>query len=295
MAYALTLIGAKGLDDSNIEDIKNILNSDHIIYEQVLSDNKAIDIILSQAPTNEVFRAIREYVYPRQIDYAFQRSDNRKKKLIVADMESTIIKDELLDDLSDLLGLREEVSAITEEGMQGKIDFKESVNKRVALLKGLSIEQIQEITKHVQLTGGAKTLVATMKDHGAITALVSGGFLSFIEGVSEECCFDYCQGNDFIIEDNCLTGKVKMPILDKTSKRQALLDYAKKHNIEIECTMAVGDGANDLLMIKEAGTGVSFQTIRTSLDIDEESDVTIKFNDLTALLYIQGYKEEDFK
>ncbi len=294
MTYALTLIGAKGLDDNNLADIRDILSVETIVEEQVLSADKAIDIILNATPANEELAAIKEYVHARDIDYALQAVETRKKKLIVADMESTVIENEFLDVLADFLNLQEEVSAITEEGMQGKIDFHESINKRVALLKGLPKKTLDEAMQQLKITDGAKTLVATMRANGAKTALISSGFLFFIEQVSESCNFDYHRGNDFIIEDGLLTGEVKMPILDKTSKKDALVEYAKEHGFDIAHTMAVGDGANDLCMIKEAGTGVAFQTVRPSSNIDAESDVAIKFNDLTALLYLQGYKEADF-
>ncbi len=294
MAYALTLIGAKGLDDNNLTDIKNLLNSANIVEEHVLSQGKAMDIILNEAIANDELVAVKEYLHARHIDYALQNVETRQKKLMVADMESTIIENEFLDVLADFLNLQKEVSAITEEGMQGKIDFHESINKRVALLKGLPTTTLDEAMQQLKITDGAKTLVATMKANGAKTALISSGFLFFIEQVSEACDFDYHRGNDFVIEDGLLTGQVRMPILDKTSKKDALIEYAKEHGFDIAHTMAVGDGANDLSMIREAGTGVAFQTVRPSSNIDEEADVAIKFNDLTALLYVQGYKEADF-
>lgn len=215
-----------------------------------------------------------------------------RKSLLVADMESTVIEQECLDELADYCGLRETISAITERAMRGELDFDSALRERVSLLKGLSAEVLQEIyDQRVTMMPGAATLIATMQASGATCALVSGGFSFYTERVASRLGFDTQQANTLLVADGKLTGEVADPILGREAKLTALQRLAAEKALSLQSTIAVGDGANDLAMLRDAGLGVAF---RAKPIVAEQTRVSITHGDLTALLYLQGYARSDF-
>lgn len=225
------------------------------------------------------------------IDIIAQKSINRRKKLLVADMDSTMVVGETLDDLSEFAGCRDKVSAITSLAMNGELSFVEALKQRVKLLEGLSLDNLKKTMAKVELTLGGKELVQTMKANGAVTMLVSGGFTYFTDQVRDIVGFDHARGNTFEISEAKLTGKVLDPIIDKDAKLVILKNFANEYGITEIDTMAVGDGANDLPMLMAAEVGVAFQAKPT---VSKSARFSINHGDLTALLYIQGYRAKEF-
>ena len=216
----------------------------------------------------------------------------RRNKLLVADMESTIIEQECLDELADFVGMRDRISAITASAMRGELDFEAAIKERVGLLAGLDVSTLQEVyDKRVTLMPGAEVLIDTMKAHGATCALVSGGFDFYAQKVRDRLGFHACQANRLEESGGKLTGRVIEPILGLEAKLAALEGYKKEQGLSRALTMATGDGANDLAMIKAAGLGVAF---RAKPVVAAEADAAITYGDLTALLYLQGYSKEEF-
>jgi phosphoserine phosphatase len=215
----------------------------------------------------------------------------RRKRLLVADMESTIIENEMLDELADFLGLREPIAAITARAMNGEIDFAAALNERVGLLKGLPVARLDEAAQRIRFTPGAATLVATMKADGAYCALVSGGFTHFTALVREALGFDYDGANILCHDGATLAGTVEPPILGKEAKLAALNELCAQRGIAPDDAVAAGDGANDLPMLKAAGLGVAFHAKPI---VAAAVHARIRHGDLTALLYLQGYRQSDF-
>lgn len=217
---------------------------------------------------------------------------SRRKKLLVADMESTIIEQECLDELADYVGIRDKISDITARAMRGEIAFEAALAERVSLLEGLDASALEQLyIERVTLVPGARELVATMNQHGAYCALVSGGFTFFTERIAARLGFDTHQANRLDIIDGRLAGTVMPPILGREAKLAALERLRKGLGLRAEETLAVGDGANDLDMIRAAGLGVAF---RAKPIVAAEAKVCIRHSDLTALLYLQGYSRVDF-
>jgi phosphoserine phosphatase len=221
----------------------------------------------------------------------------RRKRLLVADMESTIIEQEMLDELAARVGLHAEISAITERAMRGEFDFAAALAARVKLLAGLEARVLDEVWEGITLMPGAETLVATMTAHGATCGLVSGGFTLFTERLTRRLGFDVHQANVLEIVDGRLTGRVVPPILGREAKLAALERLAAERGLDLALTLAVGDGANDLDMIRAAGLGVAF---RAKPKVEAEArtrlgGAVITHGDLTALLYLQGYAEREFR
>lgn len=226
------------------------------------------------------------------IDAATVSIHNRRKRLLVADMDSTMIHQECIDELGAVAGLGERIAAITAKAMRGELDFEGALKERVALLKGLDAGVIQKvISERITLMPGGKTLIATMKAHGAYTALVSGGFTAFTSHVAAVLGLDEHRANTLLIENNTLTGKVAEPILGQQAKLDGLRDIAKMHGLETADAIAVGDGANDLAMLSEAGLGVA---LHAKPHVQESSLIRINHGDLTSLLYLQGYRRDQF-
>ncbi len=234
----------------------------------------------------------RALIGARPVDFALQRREGRRKRLLIADMDSTIIEQECIDELAAFVGKRDEISAITERAMRGELDFDGALKARVSMLAGLGGEKLDEaFRKRITLTPGARTLVQTMRRHGAFTALVSGGFSFFTERVAAATGFEAHQANTLQMADGALTGAVKEPILGRAAKKAALQRYAAGAGVALNETLAVGDGANDLDMLSAAGLGVAF---RAKPAVAAEADVRIDHADLTALLYLQGIAQTDF-
>lgn len=228
-----------------------------------------------------------------RVDLNVVPREARRKKLLVADMDSTIIGCECIDELADMAGLKPQIAEITERAMRGALDFNDALKKRVALLKGLPLEALARVyAERVRLNAGAKALVRTMRANGAHCLLISGGFNYFTSRVAAEAGFNDHTGNRLLDDGKVLTGDVGAPILGRAAKLEALEVNAKKHDLELSQTMAVGDGANDLAMIERAGLGVAFHAKPV---VAQASDAVIKHGDLTALLYLQGYRERDIQ
>lgn len=224
------------------------------------------------------------------LDVVAQPVQGRRKRLLLADMESTIIRNEMLDELADFLGVRPEVAEITRQAMNGEIDFVAALEARVALLKGRPVGLLEQAGKRIEVMPGAAALVATMKAHGATTALVSGGFRFYTRRIRAALGFDFDIANDLAIEGGLLSGRVTPPIVTRETKLATLTRLAAERNLPLAATLAVGDGANDLPMIEAAGLGVAF---RAKPAVAARARVSIEHGDLTALLYLQGYRASE--
>ncbi len=241
---------------------------------------------------DHLLREIRDLVGDRPVDAALIPVDHRHKHLLIADMDSTMIEQECIDELADALGLKPQVAAITERAMRGEIEFAPAVRERVALLKGLARAEIERIADdRITITPGAQVLVRTMRAAGAYTALVSGGFTLFTARVAKAIGFHMNHANELNFDGDVLDGTVAEPILGQEAKRETLRDLLRGHALMREQALAVGDGANDLAMIDLAGTGVAF---RAKPAVAEAADVRIDHGDLTALLYLQGFTRAEF-
>jgi len=228
----------------------------------------------------------------RPIDVAQVPLANRRKRLLIADMDSTMIEQECIDELGAALGIKDKIAAITARAMNGELDFEQALKTRVKLLKGLTRSRIEEIRREqITLAPGGRVLVQTMKVHGAFTSLVSGGFTFFADYIGKRIGFDEAMANILEFDGDALSGTVADPILGKEAKLSRLLTLAAFHDIPLAATLAVGDGANDLDMIKAAGLGVA---LHAKPVVAAQASVKIDHGDLTALLYLQGYDEAEF-
>jgi phosphoserine phosphatase len=225
-------------------------------------------------------------------DAVVQSDEPRWKRLLVADMDSTIIGQECIDELADYVGLKDKVARITERAMQGEIDFPGALRERVRLLAGLDERELKRCLKErVHLTSGAETLVQTMRAGGASCLLVSGGFLSFAEPVAKTVGFDRVKANRLVFAGGKLSGEVGDPIVDAMAKREALIEARDELNLGNSDVMAIGDGANDKLMIEEAGLGIAFKAKPT---LAEAADAELKHHGLDALLWVQGVSRREW-
>lgn len=257
-----------------------------------LSDGVACDFLAAAGDRKTLDSAIRARLNGAPIDVIVQPAEGRRKKLFVADMDSTIIEQECIDELADFAGKRAEISAITERAMRGELDFEGALIERVAMLKGLPETVLAEtFEKHITLTPGARTLVRTMKKLGGDCALVSGGFTYFTQRVAVAAGFDFNEANELIVENGRLSGDVRRPIRGREAKENALLRLAGELGLSLDETMAAGDGANDLAMLSRAGIGVAFHAKPA---VAASADARIDHCDLTALLYLQGIPWTEF-
>ncbi len=224
------------------------------------------------------------------IDAVAQAAVGRRKHLLVADMESTIIENEMLDDLAALAGIGERIAAITRRAMNGEVDFEGALRERVGLLKGLPVVLLERAYADVRIVPGAEALVATMRANFAVCALVSGGFRFFTGRIRERIGFDLDQANELELDGDRLAGTVREPILGRAAKLDALQRLAILNRLGLDATMAVGDGANDLAMLGAAGLGVAF---RAKPAVAAAAKARIDHGDLTALLYLQGYRDAE--
>ena len=255
-----------------------------------LAENVACDLELATDAGAE--EKIRAALAGAPVDLVVQPAQGRRKKLLVADMDSTMIDQECIDELADLVGLKTEVAEITARSMNGEIAFEPALRERVALLKGLPESVIEELVEtRLTLAAGGRELVATMNRDGAWTALVSGGFDAFTGRIAAKLGFGEHRANRLLVENGTLAGMVAEPILGREAKAVALRDIATRLGIALAETMAVGDGANDLDMLGIAGAGVA---LHAKPSVAAAARMRINHGDLTALLYIQGYRREDF-
>jgi phosphoserine phosphatase len=256
----------------------------------------AADILFGAEAENDnaaVADRVRQALIGRPIDVVVQPLATRRKRLLLADMDSTMIRQECVDELADFVGKKAHVAAITERAMRGDIEFAPALIERVALLAGLPATVIDRvISERITPTAGARTLVATMRANGAHTCLVSGGFTLFTTQIAEMIGFDEAHANTLIIDnDGQLTGQVAHPILGREAKLATLITLRERLGLTRAETLVVGDGANDLGMIKEAGLGVAYHAKPA---VAAAAGARIDYSDLTALLYLQGYSGAQF-
>lgn len=262
------------------------------VGEEWLAEGEAIDFLFDLKDVKALKIGLKGYLADKHYDWAVVPKYDRKKKLLISDMDSTIIGQECIDELADAIGIKAEVADITERAMNGELDFKEALAHRVALLKGMDAGKLETVyAERIRLTPGAKTLVQTMRKHGAFTLLVSGGFTFFTRLVADAAGFHGDLANTLEIADNKLTGQVVPPILDKEAKLNALNAAIAKMKLEVSQSLALGDGANDLPMLKAAGLSIGYHAKEL---VRKEVTFAINHTDLTSALYVQGYKKEEF-
>ena len=258
-----------------------------------LADGVAYDIPLpAQAQRDAARTTLREHFSDAPVDIAVQTFPTRRKKLLIADMDSTIIEQECIDELADLAGVGERVADITARAMRGELAFEPAMGERLSLLAGLPAAMIERTLKErITIRSGARELVSTMRANGAYCALVSGGFTSFTGAIAAAVGFDMHRANVLEMSEGRLTGGIEGAILGREAKARTLHELIAARGLEAAETLAVGDGANDLDMLLAAGTGVA---LHAKPIVARQADIRIDHGDLTALLYLQGYRRADF-
>ncbi len=225
------------------------------------------------------------------VDFVIQPVQYRRKMLLLADMDSTIVTSETLDELAAQANLKEKIAAITQRAMLGEIAFDDALRERIAMLKGLPIRALEATLEKIEVSPGARVLVNTMRANGAYTALVSGGFTFFTERIADRIGFDTHRGNELEFSEGALTGRVKEPVFGRDGKLATLHALAAEKDVPIALTLAVGDGANDLPMLRAAGLGIAY---RAKPIAAEGAAACIDHGSLDALLYLQGYRRDEF-
>ena len=294
METVLTLIApAGGLDETIVASVAKALKVMGVEAGEAdwLSPGEACDIPFSGIDPQAAETAVREALSGAAVDLLAQPAAGRRKSLLVADMDCTIITTETLDELAARAGRKEDTAAITERAMQGEIDFAEALKERVAMLEGLEQGALEVTLAAVALSPGAETLVRTMAGNGVHTVLVSGGFGFFTEPVAAMAGFDETRSNRFEIADGRLTGRVIEPILGPEAKLETLTGLSAERQISLARTLAIGDGANDAPMIRAAGLSIAY---RGKSVAREAAQARIEACGLTAALYMQGYRRDEF-
>jgi phosphoserine phosphatase len=294
MSLVATLIchpANPALDSTVVDGARAILTQAgpaHWLFDEV-----AVDIPFdSDEPIAAIVTRLKQARGDLPIDVVVQPRIDRRKKLFLADMDSTMIGQECVDELADYAGLKAHVAGITERAMRGEIAFEPALRERVALLKGLAVGVVDEVLKQrITLTPGGRELVATMRAHGAYTCLISGGFTLFTNAVAGLIGFQENRANKLKVEDGKLTGEVTEPILGRAAKLATLVELRESFDLDNLDTLVVGDGANDLGMIEAAGLGVAYHAKPA---VAAAAAARIDHGDLTALLYAQGYRREEF-
>lgn len=294
MSFIFTLVTPPSLLNQSIID--RVRQKFSYLNYQWLSHEEAIDFIAPASINNltgalTLYQDIKKSLDIDEADFFITCSTHRKKRLLIADMDSTIVKNETLDDLAAEAGIGDRISAITERAMNGELDFETALKERIALLKNVSINFLEKTWNKTKLNEGAKILVATMKNHYAHTALISGGFTYFTEKVSQICQFDENHANQLSFQDNMLDGKIIPPILGKEAKLNHLQRLTKELSLSNDETMAIGDGANDLPMLSSAGLGIGFYPKPI---VAEKIINKIQHTSLLSALFVQGYKRNEF-
>jgi phosphoserine phosphatase len=289
MTHVLSLVAARdatSLTQASIDRVRDAIGGGTVT---VLSPNEAVDIACVAAPdVDRVHQALED----APIDAIATIAGSRRKRLLIADMDSTIVAGETLDELAAYAGLGDKVAAITARAMNGELDFKDALRERVAMLKGLNVAALEQTWQHTRITPGARELVATMKAHGAFTALVSGGFTFFTLRAAAQLGFDLHRANVLQDDGINLLGRVAEPILDRTAKLATLHELAASHGLPLSAALAVGDGANDLDLLQAAGLGVAFHAKPI---VAAAARARIDHADLRALLFAQGYPANAFQ
>lgn len=287
IATLLTAPARPVLDRATVESLRNAWGGGDAVW---LDPGIAAEIALPALPPNrwDVWQGLQA----QGIDLVVQQAAGRKKRLLIADMDSTMIQQECIDELADEAGVGAYVADITKRAMNGELDFEEALRERVGLLKGLSEAVIDRVYQdRITFMPGGKALLATMKAQGGYAALVSGGFTAFTSRVASALGFDEHRANTLHATDGTLTGTVGVPILGKQAKLDALEEISARLGITPDQAMAVGDGANDLAMLNRAGAGVA---LHAKPSVAAQCEIRINHGDLTALLYLQGYARSEF-
>ncbi len=287
VATLLTAPATPRLDVATVESVRDAWGGGAISW---LDRGIAAEFPLDRIPDNrwEVWESLQGL----GIDLAVQKAPGRRKKMLIADMDSTMIGQECIDELAACAGVGPRVAEITARAMNGELDFEGALRKRVGLLKGLPESTIAKVlAERITCAPGGRALVATMKAKGGHTVLVSGGFTAFTGPVAARLGFDETRANTLLIENGRLTGRVAEPILGREAKVAALREVASRLGIGLEEVLAVGDGANDLGMLHLAGMGVA---LHAKPSVADECELRVNHGDLTALLYLQGYARDDF-
>lgn len=275
------------LDPALVDSLRNAWGGGDAVW---LAMDEAAEFAIGQAPANQwdVWADLQNL----GVDLVIQPTIGRRKKMLLADMDSTMIQQECIDELADEAGVGDHVRDITARAMNGELDFEAALTERVALLKGLNVSVITSVlNERITLMPGGKALVTTMKANGGYAALVSGGFTAFTQSVATQLGFDENRANRLQTKDGTLTGQVEMPILGRAAKVDALEQITKRLGLGETDVLAVGDGANDLGMLERAGTGVA---LHAKPSVAAQCEVRINHGDLTALLYVQGYSQDEF-
>lgn len=294
MEKVLTLVSTPGgLTAGHIAAARDALRGAHasVSPPDWLAEETACDLLFSGISADFADAVVRPHFSDAGVDLFFQPVENRRKQLLIADMDSTMVTGETLDDLAAFAGLKDKIAAITERAMRGELDFEEALRERVGMLKGLSADALERTWEEIRFMPGAHTLVQTMRANGAHCILASGGFTFFTGRVAAACGFHEHHANTLILEDGKLTGEVGSPILGKDAKLRLLMEGAGARHLPLSLTAAVGDGANDLPMLQAAALGVAYHAKPLVRD-----SVAHKVNagNLTALLFAQGYKATEF-
>lgn len=283
----LTSPDTRNLEPALVESLRNAWGGGDAVW---LAPDEAAEFVVPRMPDNRW--DVWENCQTMGVDLVVVATDGRRKKMLLADMDSTMIEQECIDELADEAGVGARVKDITARAMNGELDFDGALRERVGLLKGLDVGVIDRVlAERITYMPGGRALVATMKAQGRYAALVSGGFTAFTRHVAAELGFDENRANTLLVTDDILTGEVGMPILGKQAKVDALVEITGRLGLDASDVIAVGDGANDLGMLHRAGLGVA---LHAKPSVAAECDVRVNFGDLTALLYIQGYAKEDF-
>ena len=290
MTYIATLLTnpkTPALETVFVENLRNAWGGRDAVW---LSPGEAAEFALPAIP--DVFPAACEELQEMGIDLNIQPEKGRRKAMLLADMDSTMIQQECIDELAAEAGVADQVVGITARAMNGELEFGQALKERVALLKGLKASVIETILNdRITMMPGGKTLVTTMKANGGHAALVSGGFTAFAGAVADKLGFDEYRANELLAEKGVLTGQVGEPILGRDAKISALQEITARLGLTPDQVMAVGDGANDLGMLQLAGAGVA---LHAKPVVAAQADLRINHGDLTALLFLQGYAREDF-
>ena len=291
--YVAVLVSNPGvarLTPEIVQPVRDHLNGDTISW---LADGQACEFLLGGKPDAGVITDIRTRLHQRRVDLCVVPGATRKKRVLFADMDSTMILEESLDELAAHVGIGDEVSKITAAAMNGELEFEEAVRYRVGLLAGLEVSVIDHVVENrITLAPGGQELVATMKAHGAHSVLVSGGFDDFTRVVATRLGFDEFRSNALLKRGGRLTGEPGTPILGREAKAEMLMEVTERLGLRAEDVLAVGDGANDLDMLRMAGIGVA---LHAKPAVAARSRHVLEFADLSGLLFLQGYRLDEFQ